>query len=124
MPADTLTISLSGPLAEEVRAASKARGITPEEYVRQQLAWDIALGDEGAESSFGVEEDRAAYEDFERTGMGIPGEEIDAWLRSLATDNPLPRPRPRKLKYARAAKARFFKACGRRLGSARGVRRC
>jgi hypothetical protein len=98
MPADTLTISLTGALADEVRAAAKARGITPEEYVRQQLAWDIALGDDDAESSFGVAEDRAAYEDFERTGIGIPGEEVDAWLQSLATDNPLPRPRPRKLK--------------------------
>lgn len=98
MPADTLTISLTGPLADEVRAAAEARGLTPEDYVRKQLAWDIALGGGDAEPSFGVEEDRAAYEDFERTGMGIPGEEVDAWLKSLATDNPLPRPRPRKLK--------------------------
>ena len=43
MPADTLTISLTGPLADEVRAAAEARGLTPEDYVRQQIAWDIAL---------------------------------------------------------------------------------
>jgi hypothetical protein len=98
MPADTLTISLTGPLADEVRAAAAARGLTPEDYVRQQLAWDIALRDDEADPSFGVEEDVAAFEDFERTGMGVPGEEIEAWLRSLTTDNPLPRPRPRKLK--------------------------
>ena len=98
MPADTLTISLTGPLADEVRAAAEARGLTPEEYVRQQIAWDIALGDEDAESAIGVEEDHAAFEDFERTGIGIPGEDIEVWLRSLTTDNPLPRPRPRKLK--------------------------
>lgn len=97
MPADTLTVSIPAPLADEVRAAAQARGLTPEEYVRQQLAWDIALGDD-AEDAFGVEEDRAAFEEFERTGVGIPGEEVEAWLRSLTTDNPLPRPRPRKLK--------------------------
>jgi len=93
--ADALTISIPAPLADEVRAAAEARGLSPEDYVRQQLAWDIALGDEGDEPPSGVEEDVAAYEDFERTGMGIPGEEVEAWLRSLATDNPLPRPRAR-----------------------------
>lgn len=98
MPADTLTISLTGPLADEVRAAAEARGLTPEDYVRQQIASDIAFGDDDAATSFGVEEDRAAFEDYERTGMGIPGEEVEAWLRSLTTDNPLPRPRPRKLR--------------------------
>ncbi len=96
--ADTLTISIPAPLADEVRAAAEARGLTPEEYVRQQIAWDIAIGDDDAEPAFSVEEDLAAFEDYERTGMAIPGEEVEAWLRSLTTDNPLPRPRPRKLK--------------------------
>lgn len=43
MPADTLTISLTGPLADDVRAAAEARGLTPEDDVRQQLAEDVAL---------------------------------------------------------------------------------
>lgn len=38
--ADTLTITLPAPLADEVRAAAEARGVSPEEYVRQQLAFD------------------------------------------------------------------------------------
>lgn len=33
-----LAISLTGPFADEVRAAAEARGIAPEEYVRQRLA--------------------------------------------------------------------------------------
>ncbi|HRE44963.1 MAG TPA: hypothetical protein PKY87_13475 [Terricaulis sp.] len=94
--ADTLTISLSGSLADDVRAAADARGLTPEDYVRQQLAWDIALGDDS--DAQGTEEDEAALADYERTGMGIPGDEVQAWLNSLTTANPLPRPRPRKLK--------------------------
>lgn len=97
MRADALTISIPAPLADEVRAAAEARGLTPEDYVRQQLAWDIALGEDDAEPSFGVEQDRAAYEDFGRTGMGIPGDEIAAWLQSLTTDNPHPRPRKMRL---------------------------
>jgi hypothetical protein len=44
MTTGALTISLSGPLADDVRAAAEARGVTPEEYVRQQLAFDLALG--------------------------------------------------------------------------------
>jgi hypothetical protein len=93
----TITFALTGPLADDVRAAAAARGLTPEDYVRQQLAWDIAVGANDADD-LGVEEDIAAFEDYERTGIGIPGEEVNAWLQSLTTDNPLPRPRPRKLK--------------------------
>ena len=40
---DTLTISLTGPLADDVRAAAEARGLTPEEYVREQLLDDVAF---------------------------------------------------------------------------------
>jgi hypothetical protein len=97
MPADTLTISLTGPLADEVRGAAQARGLTPEEYVRQQLAWDIALGDDPVEQA-GVEEDEAALADFERTGMGVPWEEVRDWMKSWGTANELPRPQPRKLR--------------------------
>ncbi len=38
-----LTISLTGPLADDVRAAAEARGMSPEDYVRAQLAVDIAM---------------------------------------------------------------------------------
>ncbi len=97
MPADTLTISIPAPLADEVRAAAEARGLTPEEYVRQQLAWDLALGDDPIDTP-GVEEDEAAIADFERTGMGVPWEEMRDWMKSWGTANELPRPQPRKLR--------------------------
>ncbi|MBI3438780.1 MAG: hypothetical protein HY054_09065 [Proteobacteria bacterium] len=96
--ADTLTVSLPGPLADEVRAAAEARRLTPEEYVRQQLAWDIALGADNAEDQPGVEEDQAAFDDFQRTGMGVPWEEVRDWMKSWGTANELPRPQPRKLR--------------------------
>jgi hypothetical protein len=97
MPADTLTVSIPAPLAAEVRAAADARGLTPEEYVRQQLAWDIALGDDPINAP-GVEEDEAAAADFERTGMGVAWEDMRDWMRSWGTANELPRPQPRKLR--------------------------
>ena len=97
--ADTLTISLTGPLADEVRAAAAARGLTPEEYVRQQLAFDIALDAEpGPWDEAGVEEDEAAMAEFERTGVGVPWEEVRDWMKSWGTANELPRPQPRKLR--------------------------
>lgn len=98
MSIDTLTISLTGPLAEEVRAAAEARGLTPEDYVRQRLAWDIAIGADDASEQPGVEEDVLAFEDFERTGVGLPWEEVRDWLGSWGTGAERPRPAPRKLR--------------------------
>ena len=37
----------------------------------------------------------AARADYKARG-GIPLEEVEAWLDSLDTDNPLPEPQPRK----------------------------
>ena len=37
----------------------------------------------------------AARADYKERG-GIPLEEVEAWLHSLDTDNPLPEPQPRK----------------------------
>jgi hypothetical protein len=97
--ADTLTISLEGPLAENIRAAAQARGLSPEDFVRKQLAFDIALDDR--RSGFDaedVEEDVAAAEEFDRTGVGIPWEEVRDWMSSWGTENELPPPEPRKLR--------------------------
>ena len=38
---------------------------------------------------------KAAQADYRARG-GIPLEEVNAWLDSLDTDNPLPEPQPRK----------------------------
>ncbi len=37
-----LKIELTGPLADDVRAAAEARGLTPEDYVRESLAEGLA----------------------------------------------------------------------------------
>lgn len=95
-----LTVSLPGPLAADVRAAAEARGLSPEEYVHLRLAADVAFGDDPdmlfADS--GIEEDLALAAEFDRDAVGIPGDEVLAWLRSIGTDGERPRPLPRKLK--------------------------
>ncbi len=55
---------------------------------------DIALSDDDAEPSFGIEEDRAAYDEFEHTGRGIPGGAIRAALAYAAKnfDHPIVTP--------------------------------
>ena len=95
-----LTLSLTGPIADDVRAAAAARGLSPEEYVRLQLASDLAFDDHGMllGEDLDVAEDEAIAADFDKHGIGVPGDEVLAWLASLGTGNELPRPRPRKLK--------------------------
>lgn len=94
-----LTITLPAPLADDVRAAAEARGLSPEEYVRQQVAMGIAFGDDPALlNDEGLEEDLAAVAEFERSGVGIPWEDVRDWLRSIGTDTELPRPTARKIR--------------------------
>ena len=97
---DALIVTLPQPLADDVRAAAEARGLSPEEFVRLLLTADLATGDglalEGA--AFELADDVAAAEAFDRDGVAIPGDEVIPWLRSIGSDQELPRPRPRKLK--------------------------
>jgi hypothetical protein len=89
MPADTLTIPLTGQLADDVRTAAEARGLTPEEYVRQQLALDIETDKEEAEfDDLSWEEDLRRLEE---PGEDIPAEEVFAEIRArLAARVPTP----------------------------------
>lgn len=68
MPADTLTIPLTGQLADDVRAAAAAAGLTPEEFVRQELAESVALA--------ALPEDDLSWEEDIRR-LEEPGEDID-----------------------------------------------
>jgi hypothetical protein len=93
-----LKVEVTGPLAEEVRAAAAARGVSPEDYVRQQLAFDVALGAGSDFDDDDIADDEAAIAGYERTGRGVPWEEIRAWMQSWGTASELPRPTPRKLR--------------------------
>jgi predicted transcriptional regulator len=45
-----------------------------------------------------VDEDWRRWEEYERTGEGVPLDEMKAWVESWGTANELPRPQPRKLR--------------------------
>jgi predicted transcriptional regulator len=45
-----------------------------------------------------LEEDLRRLEEFERTGIAVPGDEVIAWIKSWGTPNELPRPQPRKIR--------------------------
>ena len=44
-----------------------------------------------------IGEDRRSYEEFKRTGLAVPLDEVKAWVASWGTADELPRPKPRKM---------------------------
>jgi hypothetical protein len=100
MPADTLTISLTGPLADDLRAAAAACDLSVEDYVRLALSAEARRASEalGWDRDESWEKDVAALEEYDRTGVAAAWEEVEAWMKSWGTDSELPPPKPRKLK--------------------------
>lgn len=97
MPDDGLKIDLAGPLADELRAAAAACGLSVEAYVRPVLQRHAAEAGEGPWSPETLEEDARRLADFERTRLGIPWEEVEAWMRSWGSDDERPPPKPRRM---------------------------
>lgn len=94
---DDLTLSLTGPLADDLRAAADACDMPVEEYLQAVLTREAAEAAEALGWDTDIEDDLAAIEDFEESGEAIPMEEVFTWLESLHTDDPLPRPKARKI---------------------------
>jgi hypothetical protein len=44
-----------------------------------------------------IEEDLRRLREFERTRMGVPWDEVKAWMQSWGKPNELPPPKPRKV---------------------------
>lgn len=72
-----LNLSLSGPLADDIRAAAEAEGMSPEEYVRQSLVDRLAW--EQAASELDPEEDLRRLQE---SGEDIPAAQFFSELRS------------------------------------------
>lgn len=94
-----LSLSLTGPLADDLRAAAEACEMPVEDYLRAVLQREAAEAAEalGWNDADDIAEDLEAIADYEETGEAIPAEEVFAWLESLHTDDPLPRPKARKI---------------------------
>lgn len=45
----------------------------------------------------GIEEDRRRYDEFKRTGLAVPLDDVKAWVASWGTSDDLPPPLPRKI---------------------------
>jgi hypothetical protein len=92
--------------ADLLEARAAGRGMTVaelladiacnEEVLPPDLATMRANG-EGPWSPQSLEEDARRLAELERTRMGVPWEEVKAWMRSWGTPNELPAPKPRKL---------------------------
>jgi len=52
---------------------------------------------EGPWSPQALEEDGRRLGEFERTRIGVPWDEVKAWIESWGKPNDLPRPQPRKV---------------------------
>jgi len=52
---------------------------------------------EGPWSPESIEEDDRRFAEFERTRMGLPWDEVKAWMESWGKPNELPRPKPRRI---------------------------
>lgn len=92
--------------ADLLEARANARGMSVSE-----LLADIACNDEilpadlaemrsngeGPWSPEALEDDARRLAEFERTRLGVPWDEVKAWMESWGSPNELPSPKPRKL---------------------------
>jgi predicted transcriptional regulator len=95
-----ITLKLDEALQKRLREMAADEGVTPEELGGQMLALQIAgFSELDTEGWIGgdVAGDLALLEEFERTRMGVPLEDVERWVQSLSTDNPLPPPVARKV---------------------------
>jgi predicted transcriptional regulator len=84
-----VTLDLDAEDDARLRMLAEARGQEKSRVVSDALA---LLADEPD-----IEEDVRRLEEFERTQMGVPLDEVKAWVRSWGTNHELPPPKPRRL---------------------------
>jgi hypothetical protein len=106
MSTPTRTIELDEETAEALQRRAAARGLSVAELVAD-LAWaSDALppglqvmrdGGQGPWSPEALERDARALEEFRRTRVGIPFQEVKAWMDSWGKADELAPPVPRKL---------------------------
>jgi hypothetical protein len=101
------TIEVDTDTAEALEIQAAARGVSVAELLADLAG---ASGDalppdfekmraagKGPWSPAILAEDARRLAEFERTGVGVPWDEVTAWMRSWGTAQELPPPKPRKL---------------------------
>jgi predicted transcriptional regulator len=77
-----------------LREMARERG----QDVAAVLAEAVALLDSVVDlSGPDIQEDRGRYDDFRRTRLAVPLDDVKAWVSSWGSENELPRPQPRKV---------------------------
>lgn len=90
----TATVALPAPIAAKILPP---RAVARGSYVRVQLAFDVAAQNDGWSEDDDAEDEAIAAE-LDRTGVGVPWDEVRTWKLSWGSDNELPAPAPRKLR--------------------------
>jgi hypothetical protein len=99
-------IEVDAATADLLEARAAARGISVADLLADFACNEDAspaelararAGGEGPWSQEVLEEDARRVAEFEGSRVGVPWEEVKAWLESWGTANELPAPRPRKL---------------------------
>jgi hypothetical protein len=99
-------IEVDAVTAEALEARAAARGMTVAELLADLIGAEASLPRDlealraegrGPWAPEILAEDARRLADFERTGEGVPWDEVRAWMRSWGTPDELPPPRPRKL---------------------------
>jgi hypothetical protein len=79
------------------RGTTKLRKSTADQTVWPENPEKMRAEGRGPWSPEALAEDAADWEEYQRTGVGVPWEEVKAWMESWCTENELPQPKPRKL---------------------------
>ena len=88
------TLEIDVETDERLREMAKERG----QDVAAVLAEAVALLDSVVDiTGPDVSEDRRRYDDFRKTRIAIPLDDVKAWVSSWGSENELPRPQPRKV---------------------------
>lgn len=88
------TLEIDADTDTRLREMAKERG----QDVAAVLAEAVALLDSVVDlSGPDVSEDRRRYDDFRRTRLAVPLDEVKAWVASWGSGDERPRPQPRKV---------------------------
>ena len=95
-----MILTLDPETSRMLQDAADAAGLPPADFVAQMVAEaHLDIPDEVAAGIVDPDPaiDRAILDEMQRTSMGVPLEEVEAWMKSWFTDNELPVPKARKL---------------------------
>ena len=88
------TLEIDADTDARLREMAQERG----QDVAAVLAEAVALLDSVVDlSGPDIQEDRGRYDDFRRTRLAVPLDDVKAWVSSWGSENELPRPQPRKV---------------------------